>query len=260
MGHALGRGGRQGPHLDLDALLASGASGAEGPRSLHRRARRTAACGQCPHVGQPARRSAQEVTIGAAVEAVFEPHDDAATPYTLVQWRIADRASRPVVAGMAGPSLASPRCRPSELGGRAGQQFPFSALFLPVHQDVEIGGALLAVGDRFALTHPMKPYDRDIADHADRGVLVFQRQEFRFSCSGVLDERRLVLDVGVRVAVAQFCRAEPVECLGSAATWAERNASRRFATASSSAVSACAALAPSRPTATNPRTGNRPVK
>ena len=31
----------------------------------------------------------QEVTIGATVEAVFEPHDDATTPYTLVQWRIA---------------------------------------------------------------------------------------------------------------------------------------------------------------------------
>jgi uncharacterized OB-fold protein len=31
----------------------------------------------------------QEVMIGAAVEAVFEPHDDAAAPYALVQWRIA---------------------------------------------------------------------------------------------------------------------------------------------------------------------------
>jgi uncharacterized protein len=31
----------------------------------------------------------QEVTIGSAVQAVFEPHDDAASPYTLVQWRIA---------------------------------------------------------------------------------------------------------------------------------------------------------------------------
>jgi len=31
--------------------------------------------------------AAQSVTIGAEVEAVFEPHDDAATPYTLVQWR-----------------------------------------------------------------------------------------------------------------------------------------------------------------------------
>jgi uncharacterized OB-fold protein len=31
----------------------------------------------------------QEVTIGATVEAVFEPHDDAPAPYTLVQWRIA---------------------------------------------------------------------------------------------------------------------------------------------------------------------------
>ncbi len=31
----------------------------------------------------------QDVTIGAPVEAVFEPHDDAPSPYTLVQWRIA---------------------------------------------------------------------------------------------------------------------------------------------------------------------------
>ncbi len=30
----------------------------------------------------------QEVRIGAAVEAVFEPHDDASPPYTLVQWRL----------------------------------------------------------------------------------------------------------------------------------------------------------------------------
>ncbi len=30
----------------------------------------------------------QEVRIGDAVEAVFEPHDGAATPYTLVQWRV----------------------------------------------------------------------------------------------------------------------------------------------------------------------------
>ena len=29
----------------------------------------------------------QEVTIGAPVEAVFEPHDEAAPPFTLVQWR-----------------------------------------------------------------------------------------------------------------------------------------------------------------------------
>ena len=33
--------------------------------------------------------TAQEVKIGAAVDAVFEPHDDAATPYTLVQWKTA---------------------------------------------------------------------------------------------------------------------------------------------------------------------------
>ena len=29
----------------------------------------------------------QKVVIGAPVEAVFEPHDDAELPYTLVQWR-----------------------------------------------------------------------------------------------------------------------------------------------------------------------------
>jgi len=28
------------------------------------------------------------VTIGAEVEAVFEPHDEAQPPYTLVQWRL----------------------------------------------------------------------------------------------------------------------------------------------------------------------------
>jgi len=30
----------------------------------------------------------QAVTIGAAVEAVFEPHDSADPPFTLVQWRL----------------------------------------------------------------------------------------------------------------------------------------------------------------------------
>ena len=29
----------------------------------------------------------QTVTIGTAVQAVFEPHDDATPPFTLVQWR-----------------------------------------------------------------------------------------------------------------------------------------------------------------------------
>jgi uncharacterized OB-fold protein len=29
----------------------------------------------------------QEVTIGASVEAVFEPHDDATPAFTLVQWK-----------------------------------------------------------------------------------------------------------------------------------------------------------------------------
>jgi len=30
----------------------------------------------------------QDVQIGAAVEAVFEPHDEATPPFTLVQWRM----------------------------------------------------------------------------------------------------------------------------------------------------------------------------
>ena len=32
----------------------------------------------------------QRVIIGSAVEAVFEPHDDADTPYTLVQWCLSE--------------------------------------------------------------------------------------------------------------------------------------------------------------------------
>lgn len=32
----------------------------------------------------------QEVQIGAAVEAVFEPHDESDPPYTLVQWRVSN--------------------------------------------------------------------------------------------------------------------------------------------------------------------------
>ena len=31
----------------------------------------------------------QDVPIGADVEAVFEPHDDAKPPFTLVQWKLA---------------------------------------------------------------------------------------------------------------------------------------------------------------------------
>ena len=93
------------------------------------------------------------------------------------------------------------------------QQFPVRTLLLPGHQDVKIGGVFLAIGDRFALAQPMEPHDRDIADHTDRGLLVFQRQELRFSGGGVLDECRLVLDAAVGMAVAQFRRAEPVERL-----------------------------------------------
>ena len=34
--------------------------------------------------------SAQEVPIGAEVEAVFEDHPDADEPYALVQWRLVE--------------------------------------------------------------------------------------------------------------------------------------------------------------------------
>jgi len=36
------------------------------------------------------------VQIGAEVEAVFEPHDDAKPPFTLVQWKL--------IAGKSNPS------------------------------------------------------------------------------------------------------------------------------------------------------------
>ena len=56
----------------------------------------------------------QAVPIGAPVEAVFEPHDDATPPFTLVQWRMTrmthDRAS----------SSTSPTCGGSTTPGHAG--------------------------------------------------------------------------------------------------------------------------------------------
>ena len=35
----------------------------------------------------------QAVTIGAPVEAVFEPHDDAKVPFTLVHWTVSSQRS-----------------------------------------------------------------------------------------------------------------------------------------------------------------------
>ena len=61
----------------------------------------------------------------------------------------------------------------SELGCRSGQKFPIRALFLPVHQDVEIGGAFLAISDGLGFAHPVKPHDRCGADDTNMGVLVF---------------------------------------------------------------------------------------
>ena len=43
--------------------------------------------GQVRMIGNLVGDPMQEVTIGASVEAVFEPHDDATPPFTLVQWK-----------------------------------------------------------------------------------------------------------------------------------------------------------------------------
>ena len=64
--------------------------------ALKERGRYTAVLVELPHagnirmVGNLLGPEDQDVVIGASVEAMFEPHDDAATPYTLVQWRLAD--------------------------------------------------------------------------------------------------------------------------------------------------------------------------
>src|SRR5260370_9252445 len=102
----------------------------------------------------------------------------------------------------------------SELGRCSGQKFPIRALLLPVHQDVKIGGAFLAIGDGVLFTYPMETDDRCGADHTNSGVLVFQRQKVRVSVGGVGGKGRLVLDPAIGVAVAEFRRAERVEYLG----------------------------------------------
>src|SRR4029077_3253044 len=49
-------------------------------------------------------------------------------------------------------------------------------------------------------------------DYTNLGVLVGKRQKFRLSIGGVGDERRLVLDPAIRVAVAELRRAKCIEC------------------------------------------------
>ncbi len=60
----------------------------------------------------------------------------------------------------------------SELGCCSGQKFPVRALFLPVHQDVEIGGTFLAIGDGLTFAHPVETHDRCRADDTNIGVFV----------------------------------------------------------------------------------------
>ena len=45
-------------------------------------------CGNVRMVGNLVGDPRQEVPFGAAVEGVFEPHDEASPPFTLVQWRL----------------------------------------------------------------------------------------------------------------------------------------------------------------------------
>src|SRR5580692_5978819 len=91
-------------------------------------------------------------------------------------------------ASTARPHCPFPaRCRPgkiasvrklpraaSELGRATGQKFPVRALLLPVHQDVQIGGALLAIGNVLAFAHPVESHDRSGTDDTNLGVLVGQ--------------------------------------------------------------------------------------
>ena len=53
----------------------------------------------------------QEVAIGAAVEAVFEPHDEAKPPYTLVQWRCVDRSALATPRRSSRPRARAPARR-----------------------------------------------------------------------------------------------------------------------------------------------------
>jgi hypothetical protein len=85
---------------------------------------------------------------------------------------------------------------------------------LPVHEDVEIGRALLAVGHGLLFAHPVETHDRCGADDTNFGVLIFQRQELRFSAGGVGDKGRLVLDPAIAVAVAEFRCAQCGEGFG----------------------------------------------
>src|ERR1700722_7414411 len=94
----------------------------------------------------------------------------------------------------------------SELGRSAGQQLPVRSLLLPVHQDMEVCGALLAIGDSLAFAAPVKSYDGGGADNADAHIVVGQGQELRFSVRGVGNESGLVLDPAVGMAVTELRR------------------------------------------------------
>jgi DUF35 OB-fold domain, acyl-CoA-associated len=80
----LAQGVGQGPHLQLGAAVASGPSGpyivvlVELPDA-----------GNVRMLGNLLGDPKQDVPIGAEVQAVFEPHDDAKPPFTLVQWKLA---------------------------------------------------------------------------------------------------------------------------------------------------------------------------
>ena len=76
------------PHLQLGARLASGAPGAaRTPAPTSSVLVELPDAGGVRMVGNLLGDPLQAVEIGAPVEAVFEPHDDATPPFTLVQWR-----------------------------------------------------------------------------------------------------------------------------------------------------------------------------
>jgi hypothetical protein len=99
-----------------------------------------------------------------------------------------------------GPELSSVNCQPyrlsrllsgllgnsrlSELGCRAGQQFPVRTLLLPVHQGVKVGRVLLTISGGLLFAEPVEADDRGRAGHADRGFFLDQRQPLGFSVGG----------------------------------------------------------------------------
>ena len=72
---------------------------------------------------------------------------------------------------------------------------------------MQVLGRLLAVGE-FLLADEGEAHDRGRADDLDRGILVFERGPFVVRLGDAIEQRRLGVDLGVRVAVAEIFRQQ----------------------------------------------------